>query len=380
MDRRKTRTGIRPHGSGIQIDFTYKGKRYREKLGIPPTEANLKYAERTRHAILFDIARGDLDLGKYFPNRLRNASEHSGEIGEALDNFLKFKRLDCAPSTVRDYQSAINFHLRPKFGACAFRDVTASSVRDWLTDLAITGKRKNNILIPLREVFQLAYRDGLITANPLERVENLRHQPEEPNPFAPDEINKVLGAASGQVKNLFQFAFYSGLRTSELIALRWEDVDLKRKQIYVSRAKVRKSFKDTKTAAGRRIITLLPVAEEALRRQEEFKSSKHPEVFLNPKTGEPWIDDGQLRKRAWYPLLASASIAPRNPYQTRHTYASLMLTAGEDPFWVSVQMGHKNLQMTLKRYARWIPTRNNSGGEKAMRFLSQFRHTEVPSD
>ncbi|HYC42289.1 MAG TPA: DUF3596 domain-containing protein [Noviherbaspirillum sp.] len=380
MDRRKTRKGIRPHGSGIQIDFIYQGKRYREKLAIPPTEANLKYAERTRNAILFDIARGDLDLEKYFSSRSRKSTEYSGEIGEALDNFLKFKRLDCAPSTVRDYQSAINFHLRPKFGACSFKDVTAAGVRAWLTDLAITGKRKNNILIPLREVFQLAYRDGLITSNPLERVENLRHQPEEPNPFAPDEINKVLAAASGQVKNLFQFAFYSGLRTSELIALRWEDVDLDRKQIYVSRAKVRKSFKDTKTAAGRRIVTLLPVAEEALRRQEKFKSTKHQEVFLNPKTGEPWIDDGQLRKSAWYPLLSSASIAPRNPYQTRHTYASLMLTAGEDPFWVSVQMGHKNLQMTLKRYARWIPTRNNSGGEKAMRFLSQFSHREVPSD
>lgn len=380
MDRRKTRKGIRPHGSGIQIDFIYKGKRYREKLAIPPSEANLKHAERTRNAILFDIAKGDLDLDKYFANRSHKRSELSGEISEALDNFLKFKRLDCAPSTLRDYQSAIDFHLRPKFGKYSFKEVTALMVREWLTDLLISGKRKNNILIPLREVFQLAYRDGVITANPLERIENLRHQPEEPNPFAPDEINNVLAAATGQIKNLFQFAFYTGLRTSELIALRWEDVDLQKKQIYVSRAKVRKSFKDTKTAAGRRVVALLPLAVDALIQQEAFKTSKHQEVFLNPKTSQPWIDDGQLRKRAWYPLLSSAGVTPRNPYQTRHTYASLMLTAGEDPFWVSVQMGHKNLQMTLKRYARWIPTRNNSGGEKAMRFLSQFSHSEVLSD
>jgi integrase len=380
MGRTKNLKGIRAHGSGIQIDFIYAGKRYREKLPIPATDANLKYAERTRNAILFDIARGDLDLQKYFPNRSHKNNQNSGEISEVLDRYLKFKRLDCAPSTVRDYQSAIDFHLRPKFGSFAFKDVSAAMVRTWLTDLTITGKRKNNILIPLREVFQLAYRDGIITANPLERIENLRHKPEEPNPFTPAEINSVLAAASGQVKNLFQFAFYSGLRTSELIALTWDDVDLIRKQVYVSRAKVRKSLKDTKTAAGRRIVTLLPVADDALRRQKEFKSPKHPEVFLNPKTGKPWIDDGQLRKSAWYPLLRSAGVVIRNPYQTRHTYASLMLTAGEDPFWVSVQMEHKNLQMTLKRYARWIPSRNHSGGEKATQFLSQFSHGETVSD
>jgi integrase len=380
MDRRKARKGIRPHGSGIQIDFVYMGKRYREKLAIAPSEANLKHAERTRNAILYDIATGSLDVAKYFPNRAHITQAGTNLIGEALDDFLRYKRLDCAASTLRDYQSAINFHLRPKFGDLPFHDVTASQVRAWLSDLAIGPKRKNNILIPLREVFQLAYRDGRIASNPLDRIENLRSQPEEPNPFSPDEINTVLNAATGQIRNFFQFAFYTGLRTSELIALRWDDIDMDTKQIFVSRAKVRKAFKETKTAAGRRIVKLLPYAAEAISNQRSFRSTLHHEVFLNPATNEPWIDDGQLRKRAWYPLLQTAGVPLRNPYQTRHIYASLMLTAGEDPFWVSVQMGHKNLQMTLKRYARWIPSRHQSGGEKVMRFLSQFSHSEALSD
>ncbi|MES2069252.1 MAG: tyrosine-type recombinase/integrase [Pseudomonadota bacterium] len=378
MDRRKARKGIRPHGSGIQIDFVYQGRRYREKLAIAPTEANLKHADRTRNAILFDIAAGTLNLEKYFPNR-HAAGIPSDSINAALDEFLKYKRLDCANSTLRDYKSAIDFHLRPKFGKLSFQEVSASMVRAWLADLAIGPKRKNNILIPLREIFKLAYRDGRIAHNPLDRIENLRNQPEDPNPFSPEEINTLLNASSGQVKNLFQFAFYTGLRTSELISLRWDDFDLVNKQIYVSRAKVRKVIKDTKTAAGRRTVKLLPYAVEALSRQRDFKSEEHKEIFLNPNTGKPWIDDGQIRKSAWYPLLRSASVTLRNPYQTRHTYASLMLTAGEDPFWVSVQMGHKNLQMTLKRYARWIPNRNQSGGEKVMLFLSQFSHSEAIS-
>lgn len=379
MDRRKTRPGVRPHGSGIQVDFVYNGKRYRPTLNIPATAPNLKFAERKRNEVLLDIARGDFNLQRHFPNN-RHTRPGSGEIGTALDEFLRYKRLDCAASTVRDYQSAIEYHLRPKFGALSFADVTVSMVRDWLGDLAISGKRKNNILIPLREAFQVAYRDGRIPANPLDRVENLRHFTEEPNPFSPSEINALLNAAEGQVRNLFQFAFYTGLRTSELIALQWSDVHLDSHKLFVSRAKVRRSMKETKTSAGRRIIRLLSVAEEALRSQAEFRSKRFAEVFLNPKTGEPWIDDGQIRKTAWYPLLERAGISRRNPYQTRHTYASLMLTAGEDPFWVSQQMGHKNLSMTLKRYARWVPDLHHSGGEKVMRYLSQHSHREAVGD
>jgi integrase len=379
MDRRKARKGVRPHVSGIQIDFIYQGRRHREKLAIAPTEANLKHAERIRNAILFDIATGNLDLDKYFPNRIRGKGEVASTIGAALDDFLKYKRLDCAPSTLRDYKSAIDFHLRPRFGDMAFDQVTPSLVRTWLADLPIGPKRKNNVMIPLRDVFQLAYRDGRITGNPLDRIENFRNQPEEPQPFTPLEIQTILGACEGQLRNLLAVAFYTGLRTSELLALRWDDLDLEAGQLHVRRAKVRKAFKETKTAAGRRTVKLLPPAALALSEQRKFESKTHPEIFLNPRTGEPWIDDGQLRKTAWYPLLRGLKITPRNPYQTRHTYASLMLTAGEDPFWVSVQMGHKNLQMTLKRYARWIPNKNQSGGEKVMSFMAQFSHKEAVS-
>jgi len=341
---------------------------------MPATPANLKHAERTRNVILFEIATGTFKLEKHFPKRA-GVGRATGQVGEALSEYLRYKRTDCALSTIRDYKSAIEFHLRPKFGDMAFSDVNYSMVRAWLADLEISSKRKNNILIPLREIFQAAYRDGVIQSNPLDRIENFRHSPEEPNPFTPEEINQVLGACKDeQVKNLFQFAFYTGLRTSELIALRWEDVDLDRNEVFVTRAKVRKTFKATKTLAGQRHVSLQPIARDALVSQARFRSESHPEIFLNPKTGAPWIDDGQLRKRAWQPLFKSISVTPRNPYQTRHTFASIMLSAGEDPFWVSVQMGHKNLQMTLKRYARWLRLANKENGSKAAEYLAQFRH------
>ena len=97
-------------------------------------------------------------------------------------------------------------------------------------------------------------------------------------------------------------------------------------------------------------------------------------MFLNPRTGKAWETDGQLRKTAWIPALRKAGVRYRNPYQTRHTYASMMLSAGEDPTWLAKQMGHKDWAMIRKIYARYIPEVNPTAGTRAAAFSSQFSH------
>ena len=345
--------GVRPHGSGIQIDFVYRGERFREKIKLPPTSANLKHAQNLRAAILSDIAFGRFDIARHFPDRATlSKGDSTGAIGVALDEYLRYKAQDCALSTWRDYRSAVEFHLRPIFGQQSFDSVNTSQVRSWLASLAISNKRKNNILIPLRQIFAQAFADGLITKSPLDHIENLRHTPDEPQPFSPAEVALLLNACDLVTRNLFQFAFATGLRTSELIALRWEDVDFEARPAHVCRARVRRELKSTKTASGTRKIELMPQAIDALRNQRLAASSAFPEVFFNPRKNAPFLDDEFIRESLWYPAMKRAKLQLRNPYQTRHTFASWMLSAGIDPFWVSNQMGHKSLQMTLKRYAR----------------------------
>ena len=367
--------GVRPHGAGIQIDFVYNGQRYREKLKLPCTSANMKHAQNLRASILNDIAFDRFDLSKYFPNRAAGRAV-SGQltIGNALDDFLKYKLQDCALSTWRDYRSAIEFHLRPVFGDQTFRAVSSSQVRAWLSSLDISNKRKNNILIPLREVFSHAFVDGVIDKNPLDHIENLRHTPDEPQPFTPVEVESLLSVCDPPTRNLFQFAFATGLRTSELIALRWDDVNFDERTMHICRARVRRQIKATKTAAGTRIVRLTPFAMDALLQQRQGAENPFPEVFFNHRKVEPFADDEFIRESLWYPAIKRAGLVRRNPYQTRHTYASWMLSGGVDPFWVSVQMGHKSLQMTLKRYARWIPSLNRDAAAKADAIWSQSSH------
>lgn len=380
MDRRK---GIAPRGSGIQIDFYLDGQRCRETLKLPPTKANLAHAERLKASMQHALAVGKFRYGDFFPDskRARQGSRSSNRtVADALDDFLESCRRTCEYSTWRDYQSAVKHHLKPAFGELLLRDLTAARIKAWLGGLTISNKRINNILIPLRAVMGDAFADGLIDRNPVERVKNLPNRFEEPHPFTPDEVSKILAVAPEQSRNLFEFAFWTGLRTSELIALEWGDVDLAKSVVRVRRASVQKRTKQPKTQSGERDVKLFPPAVEALTRQKAFTFLVGERVFHNPRTNKPWETDGQIRKTAWAPVLKRAGVLYRNPYQTRHTYASTLLSAGENPLWVAQQMGHKDWGMIRRRYGRWIPEVDASAGGKVMQFWTQFGHKVGVSD
>jgi integrase len=112
---------------------------------------------------------------------------------------------------------------------------------------------------------------------------------------------------------LFKVAFWTGLRTSELIALRWEDVDLRAGMLSVRRAKVRKQVKAPKTKAGRRTLQLLQPARDALLDQRQYTQPAGAEVFHNPRTGEPWLHDGPIRRP--HGSRRRAAVRYRYPYR-----------------------------------------------------------------
>jgi integrase len=95
----------------------------------------------------------------------------------------------------------------------------------------------------------------------------------------------------------------------------------------------------SKTAAGRRAVKLLGPALAALKAQKGHTFSAGDEVFQNPRTLKRWAGDGPIRKTMWGHAVKKAGVRYRRPYQTRHTYASMMLSASEHPMWVAQQIG-----------------------------------------
>lgn len=359
MDRRQT--GVRARGNSIIIDFTYQGERCRESLRIKPTKTALKEMHRKREAILHSIAIGNFDYADHFPNspkaiKLTKTPARLITIEQALKDWLKKKSKRCQYSTLKGYNSVIYHHLIPEFGSLSLMDLQPSHIDNWQDSICISNKRINNVLSPLRQLYKDAFHDGLIDKNPMERIRHLPVEQQEPEPFTQQEITKILNQLAGTEHNLIQFAFWTGLRTSELIALRWQDIDFEMKRFYVRVAIVYKKEKTTKTASGLRTVEMNEQSLDSLRKQKTLSNGSE-RVFIDPKTNKEWKDQ-LIRKRVWMPALKAAGVKYRKPYQTRHTFASMMLSSGKDPTWLSHQMGHKDWGMLRKVYARWMPSEN----------------------
>lgn len=365
----------------IRISFMYKGVRCKETLNLAPTQTNIKYAGNLRAAIVTEIAKGTFDYAKHFPDSPRVVMFGGRRaikltVGEALDQHLASLCGEIASSTYRDYQSAVNYYLKPAFGDILLQNLTATEIKTWRASLLrepikISPKRVNNILVPLRGALKDAFGDELISRNPTSLVKNLSVIIAPPDPFTKDELWEIINTATGQARNLFQFAFFTGLRTGELIALEWGDIDWNKNVVCVRRNSVRKEIKTTKTSAGQRDVLLLPQAREALDNQKEFTFLGGGRVFHNPRTNQPWETDAQIRRTSWEHILKKTGIRYRIPYHTRHTYASQLLSSGENPMWVAAQMGHRDWGLIRTRYATWIPSTDPTAGQKAGAFLQK---------
>ncbi|MHB1098528.1 MAG: tyrosine-type recombinase/integrase [Burkholderiales bacterium] len=374
--------------STIEIDFYYAGKRCRERIRLEPTPANLKRASNHRAAILDAIDRGTFDYAVTFPesNFAKKLKQEAAEqeanvltVSSYLDDWLERKFPTLKSSTANGYLKIVNGHLIPQFGKRPLNAITRSEIKSWAAKLQCGNKSIANILSCFRAALQEAFEDEIIEQNPLAGWVYRKAEPpkdeDDIDPFTFDEQAAILDAMTGQGRNLIQFAFWTGLRTSELVALNWSDIDWKRGIVSIRRAQTQASkgiMESTKTRAGTREVKLLPPAMDALNSQKALTYPKRKEIFQNPRTGERWTGDQPIRRTLWMPALRNAGVRYRNPYQTRHTWASMMLSAGEHPMWVASQMGHKDWGMIRRHYGRWIPdTDPSAGGRAVAQFMSR---------
>ena len=163
----------------------------------------------------------------------------------------------------------------------------------------------------------------------------------------------AAGAVAGhRLANFAEFKFFSGLRPSETTALRWADVDLEGDHVHVHRAIVRGLEKNTTKTNTARYVLLNSRARAAFVRQRALTQLAGDFVFLDPRYGTPWMEELAFRCSDWAPALSAAGLRYRRPYNTRHSYATMMLMSGMTPAFCATQLGH-SVGMLLSTYARW---------------------------
>ncbi|HAT2286580.1 TPA: DUF3596 domain-containing protein [Citrobacter freundii] len=360
---------IRKHRNGetINITFTFKGVKCREPLSnLDVTLKNIKYAERTLGEIHNKIERGTFVYAEYFPRSTRLKIFGNAATGKTikmyLDEYIDIcETRSLSPSTIGGYKKCSNalssLHILPA------SELTPAALKQWIQSQKTTLKTIRNQLSFLRSSLDEAVTDGVLQINPVSLVTASRYQSNKSDaessyivdPLSPAEVSALLTSTGNkQWENLFRFAIQTGLRSSELCALRWRDIDFVEKTAHVQSASVSGVTKGTKTKAGTRKVELTEEAMIALNEQKPFSFMKDGCVFEDPKTNKPWASADAIRKKAWVPTLRKAGIRYRNPYQTRHTFATRLISRGVNLFWLAAQMGHKGPEMLFRHYGRYL--------------------------
>lgn len=390
--------GITIHGNCIRISFYYRTVRCLESLaGVKVTKANIKFSDNKRRAILHEIATDKFDYRQHFPDSKRanlfSKTVVIPKISELLDYFLELSLAKDRHSTHLSHKYRVKNHVMPKFGHMRVNEVTQSDIKKWMvTDLSgLSNKTINEVLIPLRGAFSNAHADRLIDFNPMDHIKNLkRAKSTSADPFTQEQIFSIKETPTHRQSelNAFVFSCWTGVRTSELLALSWNDIDLDARQVNIRRGVVKGKFAATKNDGSTRTIDLLDDAYEMILKQRAISQKlkpielsitqsdnrtviieQHPIVFINTHSKNFWSDSEAFNKVFFKGHLEKAKIRHRGANQARHTFASQLITAGVNERWIAKQMGHTSIAMLEKHYGKWMSEEIPDMAERVSKIL-----------
>jgi len=276
------------------------------------------------------------------------------------------------------YQSVLNTHVYPAIGHIQLQKLTPQQLQAFyasMTDEGLSAKTVHLIHAVLHKALDHAIEWGMVTRNITNSVSLPRKTRYEIKPLTGEQCQKLLQVARGhQFEGLLTVA--TGMRRGELLALRWQDVDLERKTLQVRRAVDQLPHRgyienEPKTARGIRQIELPQFVIDALKKQRAYQSEQRQ------KAGEKWEDHNlvftnahgkyippKLLWKKYKALLAEAQLPNIRFHDLRHSAATLMLTMGVHPKVVQELLGHSQISMTLDIYSHVLPSMHRDAMSK----------------
>jgi len=260
----------------------------------------------------------------------------------------KEKRLQS--TTIDTYYSLYSSRIIPYFNKKFPQDITPLFLKEWYSTFKDKSTLNTCVTGILKPAFEEAIIQEYIKTSPFIVSYPTLKSNYEMNPFSLKEIQLILDTATGWFKNFLGVAFFTGARTGEILALEWSDINFEESTISINKTRTKGLTKRPKTKSSIRTIDMLSQAEYFLKEQRKI-TGLSKKVFSNK--GKFFHSSVSFCK-VWKKLLEECNLEYRSIYQTRHSFASNMISNGEDPFWVAQTMGHKNMNITLDRYSKYI--------------------------
>ncbi len=349
--------GYKIRGNRIYVTGTVDGKHYRLSTGKEATELNIAWIRKNHRDVLLKLVNKE----KPKPSML---------FAEYAERSMEANAYAIRDTTHKQYGYFLNKHILPYFRHYRLDEIKPSDIKHFQSRLLekLDARSARNVRALLGKILNDAVLDELIDKNPVDAVKAPRLKvsvTKEVEPFTLEEVETLIKNASGFYRNFLVVAFFTGMRLGEIVALRWEDVDFDVRKIYIKRAKSDGREGATKTGKAR-AIDMLDIVRDALSQQRK-QTGLLRYVFVNSKN-RPFQRIGSIKTTYWDPLLRRCGIRYRVPYNTRHTFASLMLRGGEDILWVSKMLGHTTVATTMKYYTKFVEER----GAKRATFLDDL--------
>lgn len=309
------------------------------------------------------------------------------QYGEQV--FIPAKKVDCAKKTVAYYESALKNHIYPAFGACRLPEITSAQLSAFFLKKQSSDLSHSTVLgiyVTLNQLLTMAYIDDSISRNPLDKVKRPRQRKNEKtqgvDAFTADEAKDILKNAKHEPlkwRAMICLLLMTGMRRGEACALKWEDIDFQARRITV-KGNIGYTPADgvfheqTKTGEQRDIYwgsddgqrdELTEVLkqyrqeqhEAVVRRTERLKKDRKPlemrkiampeYVFTERGAADPIHPDAVNR---YFKRFKDAYGIEIHAHKLRHTYATIAIASGADVASVSGNLGHKDINTTLKVY------------------------------
>lgn len=364
---------VRNNNGSCLIQFTHQGKRYSITRGQYSNKKDRAYMELIAQEIDLDRLKGELDesLAKY---KKWIKKESNKEV--TVDSLIELWKLwiDHLKTNGLSEQTFFNKYksLQNKIENS---NASLYSI-DWFLDSTNGNVAFNEQLQKLKSCYEWGINRKLISINPYTEIKPKKRIKKEIQPFTKSEIKLILlaietnkftpdkqGFTHSWYLHFFRFLFSTGLRPSEVIGLRWSDLDFNSNLIHIRNSlavdhtttnKTRK-LKETKTGNKWTIPlteTLKRIIQDSIK-QSKLNHIKTEFIFVS-ESGDN-IKWDSIRSQVWKRVLNGLGMPYRNPYQIRHTVLSHAAMNPEIGLLGASRIaGHKTTETTSRNYARFV--------------------------
>ncbi|WQV97645.1 site-specific integrase [Helicobacter pylori] len=331
----------------------------RECLKMNTDEALEYFQSKSLKEILAFVKR--LEAIKNANKRAKNAEKQTHRIQskitilQALKRFLALK-IGLKQTSINSLENVFNsiFSVMGLKESDKLKKITQEKIAKYHEETLKHYKKNtiHNLNANLKSFLAFCESERFIIKNPYFAI-TLKNAKEAKaiEPFSLEEVKKIIeNAQSLRLKAFLVVAFFTGMRTGEQLALTWEDIDFNEKTITINKSLNELGQITTpKNKLSVREVDLLDPVEKILKELQASEGANKKFIFISmPKRSSVF-------QKHFKKLLKALNLKDRKLYTTRHTFASLMLSQGEEAMWVSKTLGHKDLNTTYKTYIHYTP-------------------------